>query len=92
MERKLLPEEKLAILQASDPRREWLSLDDQRVCVLCGRALTGRQIEIAQGPSGAYSLRCPTSGCPALPNDWFYLSNASPNVGQSSATQLRTEF
>src|SRR5205814_2764681 len=46
MDSHLLPKEKLAILQASDSRRKWHSLDDQRVCVLCDRTITGRQIEI----------------------------------------------
>ena len=73
----LIPEEKLAILQAGDPRRKWYSLDDQRVCVLCGRAITGRQVEIKLDSAGAYSLHCPTSGCPSMPNDWFYRGSAS---------------
>jgi hypothetical protein len=77
MDSKLLPEEKLTILQATDVRRKWHSLDDQRVCVLCDRTITGRQIEIAPKPGGSYSVRCPTPGCPAVPNDWFYQGNAS---------------
>jgi hypothetical protein len=75
MDPHLLPEEKLAILQAADPRRKWYSLDDQRVCVLCGRAITGRQIEIRRDSVGRCSLKCPTPGCTALPNDWFYRGN-----------------
>src|SRR5688572_7499585 len=43
----LLPEEKLALLQTADPRRKWSSLDDQRICVLCDRTITGRQIEVS---------------------------------------------
>lgn len=72
----LLPEEKLAILQSADPRRKWHSLDDQRVCVLCDRKITGRQIEVIRDEAGAYSLRCPTEGCPSLPSDWFYHGSA----------------
>ena len=72
----LLPEEKLALLQTADPRRKWHSLDDQRVCVLCDRAITGRQIEVVRDPNGSYSFRCPTEGCPSLPSDWFYHGNA----------------
>lgn len=63
---------KLAVLQASDSRRKGYSLDDQRVCVLCARAIGGHQIEIARDPSGGYSLHCPTPDCHGLPNDWFY--------------------
>jgi len=72
----LPPEEKLAILQAADLRRKWHSLDDQRVCVLCGRTITGRQIEVTKEPGGNYSVHCPTADCPAEPSDWFYQGNA----------------
>ena len=72
----LLPEEKLALLQTADPRRKWSSLDDQRICVLCDRTITGRQIEVSSDGAGVYSLRCPTEGCPALPSDWFYRGTA----------------
>lgn len=68
----LLPEEKLALLQAADTRRKWYSLDDQRVCVLCDRAITGRQIEIRRDGNGGSTLHCPTEGCASLPSDWFY--------------------
>jgi hypothetical protein len=76
MDAHLLPEEKLAILQAADPRRKWYSLDDQRVCVLCGRTITGRQIEVTRDSRGGYSLNCSTEGCSSLPNDWFYRGNS----------------
>lgn len=77
MDSKLGPEEKLAILQVTDPRRKWYSLDDQRVCVLCDRTITGRQIEFRCEHGGGYSLHCPTRGCPSVPSDWFYQGNAS---------------
>jgi hypothetical protein len=73
---KLPPEEKLAILQGADLRRKWHSLDDQRVCVLCDRTITGRQIEVTREPGGGYAVHCPTPGCAALPSDWFYQGNA----------------
>ena len=68
----LLPEEKLAVLRATDSRRKWVSLDDQRVCVLCGRVITGRQIEVTPALNRTYSVHCPTPDCAALPSDWFY--------------------
>ena len=40
------PEERLAILKATDSARKWYSLDDKRVCVICDRVFTGWQIEI----------------------------------------------
>jgi hypothetical protein len=77
MDLKLLPEEKLAILKATDLRRKWYSLDDHRVCVLCDRTITGRQIQVTRESAGTYSVHCPTAGCTSLPSDWFYQGNAS---------------
>ena len=76
MDKPLLPEDKLALLQAADLRRKWHSLDDQRVCVLCDRTITGRQIELRREPGGTYSVHCPTEGCDSVPSDWFYQGNA----------------
>lgn len=81
----LLPENKLAILRATDPRRKWVSLDDQRVCVLCDRVITGRQIEVTRSIDGAFSVHCPTPGCAALPSDWFYQGTGH----SSNASTLR---
>ena len=83
----LLPEEKLEILRATDLRRKWHSLDDQRVCVLCDRTITGRQIEVKREPFGTFSLHCPTEGCPSVANDWFYLGNA---CSSSKGANVRT--
>jgi hypothetical protein len=76
MDLPLLPEDKLALLQATDLRRKWHSLDDQRVCVLCDRVITGRQVLVKCESAGTFSLHCPTEGCPAVPSDWFYQGNA----------------
>jgi hypothetical protein len=76
MDSHLRPEDKLAILQASDPRRKWYSLDDHRVCVLCDRTISGRQITVNAEPAGNYSVHCPTEGCPSVPSDWFYQGSA----------------
>ena len=77
MDLHLQPEEKLAILQAADPRRKWHSLDDRRVCVLCDRTISGRQIEVWRDAAGRWSVYCPTEGCPSVPSDWFYQGSAS---------------
>ncbi len=77
MDSQLRPEEKLAILQATDLRHKWYSLDDQRVCVLCDRTITGRQIQFAREHDGSYSVHCPTPECPSVTSDWFYQGNAS---------------
>src|SRR3954451_13953851 len=73
----LLPEDKLAILQATDLRRKWHSLDDQRVCVLCNRIITGRQIEVTRATGRRLSIHCTTEGCSSVPSDWFYQGHAS---------------
>lgn len=88
----LLPEEKLAILQAADPRRKWYSLDDERICVLCDRAITGRQVAIVSDSAGGYSLRCPTEGCPSLPSDWFYRGNACSDRKSASTRSAEASF
>lgn len=88
----LLPEDKLAVLQAADSRRKWHSLDDQRVCVLCDRAITGRQIEVTRDLSGAYSLHCPTEGCPSLPGDWFYHGSACSSENKPSQRRGEATF
>jgi hypothetical protein len=85
------PEEKLALLQAADPRRKWYSLDDERVCVLCDRAITGRQVQVVRGDENRYALRCPTEGCLSLPSDWFYrgsacLTHKSPSSQKGEAS------
>lgn len=84
---KLPPEEKLAILQAADMRRKWHSLDDQRVCVLCDRTITGRLIEVGHEPGGAYTVHCPTPDCASVPADWFYQGSA---LSPSRPVILRT--
>jgi|GEM_PF-4687534 len=72
MNRHVALEDKLAVLQESDSPRNWSSLDDRRLCVLCDRVITGRMIDIWQDARGNYHLHCPTPSCPATPRDWFY--------------------
>jgi hypothetical protein len=87
MNKPLPPEEKLAILQAADSRRKWHSLDDRRVCVLCDRTITGRQVEVRVESNGTVSVHCPTEGCQSVPSDWFYQGNA---CSASKAISSRT--
>ena len=56
---KIKPAEKLAILQANDHFRNWQTLDDERVCVLCDRKFTGHEILIS-APGEMFELHCPT--------------------------------
>jgi hypothetical protein len=66
-----LPEERLAILKGADCERTWYSLDDKRVCAVCDRVFTGRQIDIQRDRQGYYFLACPTPCCPSNINQWF---------------------
>jgi len=64
--------EKLAALRRLDQFREWHSLDEKRYCLVCGKIITGRQIQIAGGTRGDEPLRlsCPTTRCNSIPMDW----------------------
>jgi hypothetical protein len=68
-------DERFQILRRADQFRTWSSLDDKRVCILCYKKFSGRQVEITRSRSGGYELRCPTNGCHAGPNQWVYPGN-----------------
>lgn len=88
-------DEKLTVLQASDGYRKWYSLDDQRVCILCERLITGRMIDIWQDRAGTYRLHCPTPGCSGRPRDWFYCGlkgTHRPKIAQEPRTDLQLRF
>jgi hypothetical protein len=68
------PLDKLAILRREDHFRDWRSLDDERICVLCGRNFAGREVILLE-KSDRYKLRCPTRGCCAQVHQWTYSEN-----------------
>ena len=65
-------DEKLRVLRQADARREWVSLDDRRVCAVCDRVITGRMIDVWRDMRGNYHLHCPTAGCTGSPREWLY--------------------
>lgn len=67
-----LDADKLHALQRLDQFREWQSLDDSRYCLVCGKIITGRQIQVAgcAGGNGPLRLSCPTERCNSIPMDW----------------------
>lgn len=69
---KLLDEEKLEVLRRLDQFRQWHSLDEKRYCLVCGKLISGRQIQVAGGTRGNGPLRvsCPTEKCNSIPMDW----------------------
>lgn len=64
--------DKLDALRRLDQFREWHSLDDKRFCLVCGKLISGRQIQVAGGTRGNGPLRvsCPTERCNSIPMDW----------------------
>ncbi|MGB9475426.1 MAG: hypothetical protein WCE87_10215 [Candidatus Udaeobacter sp.] len=63
--------DKLNVLRTLDQFRVWRSLDDERYCLVCGRIITGRQIQVAgTGENGPPGLSCPTEQCNSIPMDW----------------------
>jgi hypothetical protein len=77
MQKHLTLEERFAILRKADRLRKWNSLDDERVCVMCERIFSGRQIDIRRDRRGRYLLQCPTEGCASFAAHWFYVGAAA---------------
>jgi len=69
---RLANDEKLEALRLLDQFRAWHSLDEKRYCLVCGKLITGRQIQLAGGThgNGRLGLNCPTIGCNSIPMDW----------------------
>jgi hypothetical protein len=65
-------DDRLSVLRAEDRFRNWSSLDDERLCVVCKRKFSGRQVEIRRLAKRKYELRCPTDGCDSVPHLWIY--------------------
>ena len=72
---RLSPDAKLRALRACDPYREWNSLDDKRVCILCQKHITGRQIEVVRRRGRSFKAHCPTVNCPSTFREWVYPGN-----------------
>ena len=68
------PDERLSVLRAYDHFREWQSLDDERVCVVCDRSFNGHEIQIVM-IGNDYKLHCPTSACESGVHQWVYPGN-----------------
>src|SRR3954452_25473161 len=65
-------EEKLTLLRQLDRWRSWRSLDDRRLCLGCGRIISGHEIDATAGETGELdSVHCPTPGCQSIPFDWI---------------------
>ena len=65
--------DKLDVLRMVDRFRPWRSLDDKRYCLVCGKIITGQQIQVQGGTrgNGALRLRCPSERCNSISMDWM---------------------
>jgi hypothetical protein len=64
--------DKLEALRRLDQFRPWQSLDEKRYCLVCGKIITGKQIQVRGGTrgNGPFRLNCPTERCHSIPMDW----------------------
>jgi hypothetical protein len=64
--------DKLDVLRRLDQFRPWRSLDDKRYCLVCGKIITGQQIQVGGSTrgNGALRLSCPSDRCNSIPMDW----------------------
>lgn len=74
---RLSDDQKLEVLRQLDQFRQWDSLEEKRYCLVCGKVIIGRQIQVDAGTRGNGPLRlnCPTEGCNAIPMDWVLPTN-----------------
>jgi hypothetical protein len=68
----LAPDERLKLLRRLDRFRAWHSITDRRLCLGCGKLISGAQIRFNRSMwgLGLLRLRCPTEDCRAGPMDW----------------------
>jgi hypothetical protein len=81
--------DKLNALRRLDRFREWRSLDDERYCLVCGKIITGRQIQVADSTSGngAPGVSCPTEECNSIPMDWALPTDEILAVANAAASK-----
>jgi hypothetical protein len=84
--------EKLELLRRLDQFRHWHSLDEKRYCLVCGKLILGRQIQVTGGTRGNGPLRlnCPTERCNSIPMDWMLPTNEVLAKVEKLATEERT--
>ena len=90
MNMNLSPDNCLEILRAADAGRVWNSLDEERVCRLCEKTITGRQIIVIRTQPGRFSLHCPTPDCASTVQDWLYPELLSAAEATAPAAGVRT--
>jgi hypothetical protein len=74
---RLSDDERLEVMRRLDQFRQWHSLDEKRYCLVCGKLISGRQIQVTGGTrgNGPMRLSCPTERCNSIPMDWVLPTN-----------------
>jgi hypothetical protein len=65
----MLSEDRLDLLRTVDHMRQWHTLDDKRVCAICARIVSGRQVDIQKQGRG-YAFHCPSTDCSSDFRHW----------------------
>jgi hypothetical protein len=89
--------DKLEALRKLDQFRPWRSLDEKRFCLVCGKIITGEQIQVIGGMRGTGPLRiiCPTPNCHSIPMDWVLPTDevlANPALREAQRGTARIAF
>lgn len=63
---------KLQLFRASDPLKDWWSLEELRFCAKCEHLFIGREIKVLEDGEGGVFFQCPTHGCESGFVDWQY--------------------
>jgi hypothetical protein len=68
----LEPQKKLKLLQRLDHFRPWQNTHERRLCLGCGKIISGSDVRLIRSlwGLGFLELRCPTEDCTAGPMDW----------------------
>ena len=84
---------KLMLVRRLDRSHNWRSLNDRRLCLVCGRLMAGRDVVVHHSiwGLGLLRLKCPTPDCRSGPRDWI-----APDVNGvtelASGHRTTTEF
>ena len=68
----LTPGRKLRLFQASDPYKQWWTLEETRFCAKCEHLFIGRDIKVLEDNQGGVYFQCPTPRCVGGFADWEY--------------------
>jgi len=81
--------DKLDALRRLDQFREWRSLDDTRFCLVCGKIINGRQIQVDSGTPGDAPplLNCPSERCNSIPMDWVLPTDEILALAETMASE-----